>query len=238
MLLAVARVWRTGDFRRIATDKRDILAPAMTTRMLTVRRTRAPGRGRVRPRRIPLEGSTPPGLPGRRLAAADVLALQGLVGNQGAQRAIQRQQQERTGTAATPAGPAGATAVPGHYLPDERRDTLRHQVTLRLATAYTDYALACEEVKRDLAEEIEQNTEIAMLVVGVFLGPVGGAAGRLFHDYLNNLPTTASTVATRAALLTLDHEEQIRSFADERPRTWPKGLLAPSRGANRMPTTR
>jgi hypothetical protein len=134
-----------------------------------------------------------------------------LVGNHGAQRAIQRQQRERAATGAPPATAAG----PGRYLSDERRTVLRLQTTLRLSTAYTDYALACEEVKREIREEIEENTEFAMAVVSIFLGVIGPAVARAFHSYLDRIPITASSTVTRAGLLAINHEEQIQTFASE-----------------------
>jgi hypothetical protein len=97
-------------------------------------------------------------------------------------------------------------------LTSEQRTELRSVTRTRISLAYTAFVSASRSVANAINEAINQEAEMAMLLVDVAMGFLSPALARGIARAANNLPANASNVAYRVALAALDEGRTAEIF--------------------------
>lgn len=134
------------------------------------------------------------------------------------------------GARAAPAAPAAAPAQPAADQPAPlsmtQRNALHTLLASRLGSAFTKYAVACEEVNDELEAEAAARVELVMTLLGVGFIFAAPGLGNAVKALVNQIPAGASTTTYRVALGIMGQADQIAGTMAELGKTAAKPAVS------------
>jgi hypothetical protein len=146
-----------------------------------------------------------PGPPqaGKKLDAADVIALQKLLGNKATQEVLKKQQKD---------GTSEDTATKERFINEHVREMLKIQLKERMDDAADNYEAAWEAFRKDLAVEASFNPELGKTIVESFLADHGQMSKDLFKLVGGQFPILDGPGMDQATLRSLDPAKEQKDF--------------------------
>ena len=155
---------------------------------------------------LPYAVSGPPQA-GKKLDAAEVIALQKLIGNKATQEVLRKQQKD---------GTSEDVATEERFINEHVREMLKTQLKERMTEATDNYADAWEAFRKDLAVEASFNPELGKTIVESFLADRGELSKDLFKQVGAQFPLLDGPGMDNTTLRTLDPAKEQKDFlADE-----------------------
>lgn len=135
----------------------------------------------------------------------------------------------RPAPATAPAQPAADQPTP---LSMTQRNALHTLLASRLGSAFTKYAVACEEVNDELEAEAAARVELVMTLLGVGFIFAAPAMGNAIKALVNQIPAGASTTTYRVALGIMGQADQIAGTMAELGKTAAKPAVSAAMATN------
>jgi hypothetical protein len=151
---------------------------------------------------LPFAVSGPPQA-GKKLDAADVIALQKLLGNKATQEVLKKQQKD---------GTSEDTATKERFINEHVREMLKIQLKERMSDAAENYEAAWEAFRKDLAVEASFNPELGKTIVENFLADHGQMSKDLFKLVGGQFPILDGSGMDQATLRSLDPAKEQKDF--------------------------